>query len=262
MAAPINPTIKLKDCVFSYSEAAKQSESEFKRLWRMAFRGFKRMGINGFWEPKTEVLTVNANNTADLPPSCIQWIKVGQFNENGELQTLRINRQLTNFHANLPTRLDDIVPQIQSCSETLLNGGWYNGYGVYGDWGPSSVNQNFGAGSSLVQFGEFNIDWDARVILLDPNYAYTQVVLFFLSAPEMDDDYEIPMQYEEAMIDWLSWQDIKHIPANSHANNNSIRARAIAFKASLTQAKREYKPFRLAEAEQYSVESQMLAIKP
>jgi hypothetical protein len=49
------------------------------------------------------------------------------------------------------------------------------------------------------------------------------------------------------MIDWLSWQDVKHIPASSHFGRGDKNDRALAFRASRKKAWRDYRPFRLSE---------------
>ena len=71
----------------------------------------------------------------------------------------------------------------------------------------------------MIQFGECIVDWKQRIIILDTNYQYTEVVLEGMETPEMNDDYEIPLVFEEAMIAWLALQDILYLPATSHMNN-------------------------------------------
>ena len=114
MPAAISSQIKLKEIVYGYSEAARQSDSELLRLWRLCFTGFKQLGLNAFWQPKTEVIPVETQKIAYFPDDYIQWIKIGQFNSNnGELQTIQVNTSLTTFNADLDTRLTDITPEIQ-----------------------------------------------------------------------------------------------------------------------------------------------------
>lgn len=259
----IQRLIKLRDVIFFYIESAKQTEAAYMRLWRIAFRGFEQMGLNAFWEPLTVSLPVNPNKTADLPSNYLQWIKIGQFNSAGELQTLRVNEQLTTFKDNDPNRVSQITPEIQSA---LCGEGWY---GVSGDGGFTgagisdgySYQPEFGLGSRLVQYGECKVDTQNQVIILNTNYEYQHVVLEYLCSPEMNDDYQIPIQFKEAMIAWLGWQDVMYLPATGHVGNNAARYRANIFRAQLSLAKKMFKPFRLQEAMQYFVEGETLAIK-
>ena len=261
MPAAISSQIKLKEIVYGYSEAARQSDSELLRLWRLCFTGFKQLGLNAFWQPKTEVIPVETQKIAYFPDDYIQWIKIGQFNSNGELQTIRVNTSLTTFNADLDTRLTDITPEIQECAGALQSDLWFNGSDYW--YGPNgSSSRPFGLHSRLIQDGECVVDEKKRVIVLNTNYQYPHVVMEYVSAPEMDGDYAIPMQFEMAMRAFLAWQDIAYLPATSHINNNTVMMRGKMFKAQLSLAKRSYKPFRLQEAYQVAIESQVMTLKP
>jgi hypothetical protein len=261
MSASINSYIKLKEIVYGYSEAAKQSESEFLRLWRLCFTGFKQMGLNAFWQPKTQILTVEPQKVAYWPDDCIQWIKIGQFNWQGELQTLRVNEQLTTFHADMDNRLSDITPEIQDCEGVLQSQYWFDGQGFW--YGPySSQERPFGLHSRMIQYGECVVDVTKRMIILNTDYQYPQVVMEYVSAPEMDGDYAIPLQFEMATRTFLAWQDIAYLPATSHINNNTVMMRGRMFKAQLRLAKKMYKPVRMQELYQVAIESQMMSLKP
>lgn len=258
MAAPITQTIKLRDIVWSYSEASKRSEAEFLRLWRICFRGFKWFGLNATWEPDTIKITVNDNKTATLPVNCINWIKVGQLNGKNEFQTFARNTSLTTYRDNGPNRIADLTPEITSA---LLGPTWFGTYGFYGSSGAYDANPNFGAGSHLLQPGEFDVDMKNRVIILPQTYQYPDVYLMFLGAPLQNSEYEIPMQFEEAMIAWLAFEDIVNLPANGHVGNNTISMRGRIFASKLRHAKKMYKPFNIAEAEQYYRQSFLYGVK-
>lgn len=260
MPASITQTIQLRQVVYSYSEAAKSSEAEFLRLWRIAFRGFKFLGLNGFWEPQTTKIVVNQNNTANYPPDFIAWLKVGQLNAQNEFQTLAVNRSLTSYRDNGPNRISDIAPEI---TQSLLGPYWFSNNGFYGTayQGAFNPSQNFGAGSHLLQPGEFNMDDTNRVIILSTNYPYPHVYLMYLSSPQQNMDYEIPMQFEEAMISWLSLEDDVNLPGGGHAGNNSLVFKSKRFSAQAKLAKKMYKPFNIAEAEQYFRESFLYGVK-
>ena len=265
MPAPINQMIKLKETIFGYSESAKQSEADFKRLWRLAFKGFKQMGLSVFWAPKTVVLSVDPDTmTAEIPDDILQWVKVGQFNAAGELQTLRVNEQLTVFHDALPSRLSDIQPEIGDAQGSLQSELWYNGF----DWAGGGNQGGYGnqsalaLGSKMIQYGECTIDMQQRRIVLNPLYVWQEVVLEYIPAPEMDDDYSYPMQFEMAMHTWLGLWDIAMLPSSTHVNNNNIQMRQRLFKGQLGLAKRMFKPFRMQEVWQELIEAQNIGIKP
>ena len=261
MAAPISSSIKLRDCIFSYMESSKVPETDFLRLWRMAFRGFKQMGLNGFWEPVTERITVNDNKTATFPANCIVPIKVGQINAQGEFQTLAVNNDLTNYKDLSSNRIADLTPEVQ---EALIGPAYFNNYGFYGNnVGEDGLSgePDFGLGSHLLQPGECKIDKTNRVIILNTNYQYPHVFFMFLGAPDQNTDYEIPLQYEGAMIAWLAWKDIEHMPATSHMAGNAAIMRQKNFGIQCRLAKKMYKPFNITEANQLWREKIKYAIK-
>ncbi len=267
MPAEVFDQVKLKDIVLGYIELSKQTEAEFLRLWRICFNGFKFMGINAFWEPITTVLPVLSNATVVFPPDQIQWVKLGYFNQAGELATLRINKNLTTYKDNSLNRITDITDELQQVAPALLNDSWwwsstnFIGAQTYGANGYGYC-QKFGAGSHLVQPGEVRIDYENKIYVLNPQTFLTNIVLEYISSPQMNDDYCIPMQFELAMTAWLAWRDIIYLPATGHVGNNNVQMRANDFKAMLKVAKRSYKPFRLQEAYQEIIEGQNLGIKP
>lgn len=262
MQSDITRNVKLRDIIYMYSEESKQTSAEFLRLWRMAFRGFTQMGLMAFWEPRTVEIAVNANLTATLPTDYIQWVKVGQFNRNGELQTLMINEDLTTFKDVHPSRVSLIQPEITASSGALLSDYWFDGNGLYfNDSGGVVPFRGFGLGSHLLQPGQCRFDMDNNCIVLGQDYQWPHVVLEYISAPEKNDDYSIPIQFQEAMIAWLAWRDIINIPSSNRSNRGMVQSAALQFKSQLALAKKMYRPFHLQQAEQYFREAQKLAIK-
>lgn len=258
MQNTINNKVKLKDVIFMYSEESKQTSGEFLRLWRLAFRGFIKMGLMSFWAPKTILIPVNGNLTATLPGDYIKWVAVGTFNEQGEFQTLRINEDLTIFKDVDPNRISQIQPETNQMADIILWNAWYNGNYTSDSFGHGYAQAPpFGLGSKLLQPGQCKVDEENYCIVLGKNFMLQHVALKYISSPEADDDYAIPLQFQEAMIDWLGWKDIQRIPGKM----GMVDRAANIFKASLKVAKKMYEPFRIQEANQYFREAQKLAVK-
>lgn len=259
MAAPIGVYTKLKDIVLLYSEAAKQSDSTFLRLWRICFRGFQQMGLNAMWQSKTISIPVNANATATLPNDFIQWVKIGNFNDVGELQILSVNETLTTFKDTSPKRLADIASEVGSSSTALTTAPFAltNMNTANGNY----VTQNFGVGSRLLTVGQCRFDLANRVILLNTDFAYPHVILDYISSPEQDDDYQIPMQFQEAMIAWLYWQEIQYMPTTNKGSSGSKQQAAQNFKNQLLLARKTYKPIRIQDIALQAKESQLYGIQ-
>jgi len=265
MPAQITDKVKLKDVIFLYSEAAKQTEAEFLRLWRIAFRGFTQMGLNAFWEPITQVLPVLPNKIALFPDDQIVWCKIGYLNQAGELATLRVNDNLTTYKDASANRIADITDEVAQVAPYLNgNGFWYdcNGFsGIQGYGWRAGYCMHFGAGSHMQQPGNVKVDYNNRCYVLDTNTTLTNIAVMYLSSPIQNDDYQIPIQFQEALISWLGWQDDVYLPATSHMNNNSNAYKGNIFRAQVKLAKKMYKPFRLQEAYQEVIEAQNLGLK-
>jgi hypothetical protein len=220
MAAPIQPYVLLRDVIWMYSEASKQDDTKFLRLWRMAFRGFVQMGYNSFWQIVTMSLPVNDNRTVTLPDDYIIWTKVGQQIGN-EIVTMRNNQNLLTATCNY-----------EGIGDVVNSNYWFNGH--------TRCGCSCGRGNI-----EFKIVDGA--ILLNTDFEGDSLLLEYVGAPDQNDDYAIPFQFQEAMIDWLAWQDVKHIPATSHFGRGDKNDRALQFRASLKLAKKMYKPFRYSD---------------
>jgi hypothetical protein len=251
----IERDVKLSDCVMMYIDESKQTTREFRRLWALAFRGLTDIGLDVSWTPKTTLINVNANLTANVPTDFIDWVKIGVFNSLGEVATLRVNEQLTTYRDNVSTRLTDIQSEVGEDANYLQYPYWLGG------WDDNGYEHYFGAGSSLVQAGECRFDKANGLIVLDPHFAYTQVVLEYISSPIMDDDYSVDLKCQEALIAWLRFKDIQSLPSNRMVNISEKQFRQREYFLQKKLARKRVKPFRTQVSEQYSRESQRLAIK-
>lgn len=251
----IQQQVKLSDCVNMYIDESKQSSKEFRRLWALAFRGLTDIGLDVSWSPKQLAIPVNANATATLPTDYINWVRVGAFNGFGELATLRYNEQLTTYKDNQSNRLSAIQSQTGVAQNYLQFPYWLGG------WGDNEYQPGFGAGSGMVQNGDFKVDKANNVILFSPDFNVTQIVLEYVASPIMDDDYSTDLECQEALIAWLRWKDIQSLASNKMVNISEKTMRQREYDRQKKLAKRRIKPFRIMVAEQYFREAQRLAVK-
>lgn len=251
----IERMVKLSDCVNMYIDESRQSSKDFRRLWVLAFRGLTDIGLDVSWSPKTTLINVNANLTANVPIDFIDWVRVGVFNSFGEIATLRVNEELTTYKDNNPNRISDIQSQVGQDANYLQYPYWWGG------WDDNGYEHYFGAGSSLIQAGECKFDRNNNIIILDPYFAYTQIVLQYIASPIMDDDYAIDLKCQEALIAWLRWKDVQSLPSNRMVNISEKQLRQREYYAQKKLSRKRIKPFRMQISEQYSREAERLAIK-
>lgn len=222
MQNQIDQFVKLRDVIYMYLEGSKKTDAEYLRIWRMAFRGFTQMGLNSFWQPKTVTIPVNANRTVTLPSDYMQWIKVGMLSGN-QIVTLKNNQSLYTA-----------TSTYEGIANVVGSDVWFSGYVPVGR---TAARANI----------EFKVM--QGYIMLNTDFTGNAVVLEYICSPLKDDDFSIPVQFQEAMIAWLGWQDKNYLPSTSHVGNGNVQMLQANFRAQVKLARKMYKPFRLSEVQ-------------
>lgn len=212
MAKDTAKWVGLSEVIYQYLDQSKQTSVEYRRLWTIGVRGVEELGMDVFSTTKTVKLPVNANKTVNLPSDYIGFSKVGVFNASGEVSTLRRNKNLSSYKINQSDRIPNNTDDTTGNTYRLQDLAYVN----YFD-GARYVNI-FGAGSVLNSAGQFDIDEEQCILYLDNNYGYEYVVMEYLSSPADDVDYKIPIQIREAVLSYIAWKDIEHLPLGRRAS--------------------------------------------
>jgi len=212
MAKDTAKFVPLSEVIYQYIDQARLSNSDYRRLWTIGVRGVEEMGMDVYGTTKTVKLVVNANKTVTLPSDYVGFSKVGIFNQKGEVSTLRRNKNLSSYKINQTDRLTSNTDNSTGNTYRLQDLAFVN----YFD-GARYVNI-FGTGSVLNAAGEFDVDEEQGLIYLDNEYGYDYVVLEYLSSPADDVDYKIPVQIREAVLAFIAWKDIEHLPLGRRAS--------------------------------------------
>jgi hypothetical protein len=212
MAKDTAKWVCLSEVIYQYIDQARLSNADYRRLWTIGVRGVEEMGMDVYGTTKTVKLTINANKTVTLPSDYIGFSKVGIFNQKGEVSTLRRNKNLSSYKINQTDRLTSNTDNSTGNTYRLQDLAFVN----YFD-GARYVNI-FGTGSVLNAAGEFDVDEEQGLIYLDNEYGYDYVVLEYLSSPEDDADYKIPVQIRESVLAFIAWKDIEHLPLGRRAS--------------------------------------------
>lgn len=223
MAKDTAQWVGLSEIIYQYIDQAKLTNAEYRRLWTIGVRGVEELGMDVSSTPKTVKLFVKANKTVDLPSDYIGFSKVGVFNQQGEVATLRRNPDLTGYKIDMNDRLANNFDSTSSNTFRLQNLAYVN----YFD-GARYVNI-FGAGSVLKNEGEFDIDEEQGILYLDNNFGYTYVVMEYFSSPADDVDYKIPVQIKEAVLSYIAWRDIEMLPSGRRVNLTEKQTRRKEF---------------------------------
>lgn len=180
----------------------RKSDGDRDRYWILSFRALTELNFDFAAQPITFRLQRQANNTVLFPPGCIAWTKIGILNNNGELSTLKINNALTSWKDLNPNRLVDLTPDITDSLPTLIQSPFYLNYFYDGVYQPL-----FGVGGGLIQYGDIRVDEEHRVVILQPDFKYDQILFECLYSPQKDGDYKVPIQLREAIIAFIKWKD-------------------------------------------------------
>lgn len=179
-----------------------KSDGDRDRYWVLAFRALVELNFDFAAQPVTYRLPVQPNMTVAFPPGCISWSRIGILNNNGEISTLKINNALTSWKDLNPNRLTSLTPDITDSLPTLIQSPFYLNYFYDGVYQPL-----FGVGGGLIQYGDIRVDEENRVVILQPDFKYAQILFECIYSPEKDGDFKIFTALQEAVIAFIKWKD-------------------------------------------------------
>lgn len=249
--------ISLDSIINDYLNESEQSVHKYFKIFHIAFRGMDNLGIDFFYQIQTVALPVSATFISILPPNCLNVIKVGVLSGNGQVTPLNSNRNLTTYADLLPTR----ITQTQGSDSVFnwdlnCNGGWWFNY-----WAEGGYINLYGLPSGAPFLGSYTYDSFNRIIVLDGNFSFPQIIVECLVSPKEGQDYYVPVQFREALIAWMAWMDIRNVPSSRRGNLGDKRDRRTEFYNQRRLAIAQYSPFRIDDAYQASLEQTRYAIK-
>lgn len=247
--------IPLDEAINAYIDEAELSVHKYFKLWQLAFRVMTELGIDFFYQIKSVKLPINPNFTVDLPSDYLKYSKVGVLNDVGEIIPLRYNDKLTTY----AEFSSDRVQKTQDT--TLFNFFLFNTPIWYNFWTGNSFTTLYGMSSGAPFIGNFKIDNNAGVILLNETFSYTYIMLEYVASPQQDQQYFIPIQFKEAMIAGLAWLDIRSIPSSRRGNLGDKRDRRHEFYNQRRLAWARYRPLNLQEAYEWAQANTRLTVK-
>lgn len=202
MASDLQQYEPLRTMVAYALDEMGKSGGDEDRAWLFAFRGLSDMHFQFTAEPETVRLNVQGNKTVPFPSYCLGINKVGVLNADGELCSLKANNALTTWRDDNPNRLQDLANvDVNNSVGALSTIPWFVNYYYNG-----SYYNLFGVGPGLVTYGSYQVDQKNRVIILEPNFAYDQVLVEMITAPERNADYMVPVVLRESIIAFIKWK--------------------------------------------------------
>ena len=197
------PYITIESVIQDYLVENDKSIHDYFKVFHLAFRGLEQLGLDFFYRVQSVKLPINANFTVTLPADYLNWCKIGILNDNGAIITLKENNNMTTYADLLPNRIEktnDPDSLWLQDGQGLWSNFWNGGFGT------SSV---LGVPSGEPFVGEFKVDVENGVIILNQNFQRQYLMLEYLCSPQQGGTYYLPVQFREALIAWLNWKMAK-----------------------------------------------------
>jgi hypothetical protein len=246
--------ITLDSPINDYIIESEQSIHKYYKLFNLAFRCMEDLGLDFFYQIKSIKLDILPNKTILLPADYLNYTKMGILDGNGGLIPLTWNDKLTYHNDQNPSRLADV-------SSNIGNTYSFTSPTFYNYWNGSSYSNFYGVSYAGLSGGGFKIDEANGVILLDPTFGYTNLIMEYVASPQEGQEYYLPMQFREAMIAWLAWKDIANIPSSRKGNLGDKRDRRHEYFEARRKGIRQYRPFHLDQAHIADQQNQRLVVK-
>lgn len=247
--------ISLESCIYDYINRAELSQNKYFKLFHIAFSGLEDMGIDFFYQIKSVKLPINANKTVTLPADYLNYTKLGVLNGVGELIPLKYNEKLTTFADINPNRIVDTT------STNFINYYSFSSPIFYNFWNGNNYSNLYGINAIGLYGGGFKIDGQNGVILLDSSFGYQGLVLEYVASPQEGEEYYLPMQFRQAMINWLAWQDVINLPPTRRGAISNVAVRRHEYFEARRLGIAQYRPFYLDQAYLAHLESSRLVVK-
>lgn len=221
--------------------ASNASDSAIRNL---ALRGIREIGFDLGKKVKSLKLSINSNDTVNLPDDFVDLIKIGIVDSDGIIRVFGNNKNI-NYSRRMETatdqrpivndqfnsgpmdislnaigdRIDDkTATDNTSSSDNDLNAYIFENYIYQGGLG-----RLYGTGGGNLA-GEYRLNLDQNRIEVETNSAYTQVVIEYIADEARSSDPEVHVYAEEALRSYIYYKIVERkssVPANEKA-----RARA------------------------------------
>lgn len=245
--------ITMESVIQDFLSEGEYSVHKYFKTYHSAFRGAENMGLDFFYRVQSVKLPVNANFTVTLPANCLNVTKAGILNDNGVIIPLWNNPNMTTYADLLPDRIEKTT---DAASLWLESGGnvWYN------CWTGGGYSNVYGVSSGEPFVGEFKVDIENGIILLNQRFNRDYLMVEYVSSPDAGQECYIPVQFREALIAWLWWKDSKAV-AVRRGQVGLVRDLKHDFYTERTKAIAQWKPSTIMDKYQSSQEGSRLAVK-
>lgn len=247
--------MKISKAIYRYISQAGYNNGHYRRLYDIAVRGTKEIGLDVTSSPKTIRLDVLPNKTCQLPPDLLNVLNVGVVNNVGQIASIMRDDTVTAFRKlnTEASRFNEDDFATAPVDNTRLRD-----FAYLNSINGSSDYKAFGAYSKTTFIGTYTIDEDTMI--LNPEFPYDYIIVEYMATID-EDDVEIPEIAEEALISYIAWKDSQYMPTGRKMNLSEKSIRRTEFYNQKRLLKSRIHPFLPSEARDVSFDNEKLIVK-
>lgn len=239
--------VSIRQLVSEYLNSRDEGSDRFRRLYRIAtLAGVRKFNSDITGSFRTVLIEISPNGTVPFPEDYLNYSMVGIINSCGEGVPLVHNEDIVNVKRAFLAATDSVtgVPTIPSVGQQLNSPG-YPLFWLNYQWGDAYYHL-YGAAGGQPNYGEFQIDEDARCFLIAPGFQYSSILVEYLTNGYDCgcSQYMIHTFAADAFTAWLRWQDNCD---KKGVSQGTIRELRLEFAREKKLAKLRLNPVRIAE---------------
>jgi hypothetical protein len=191
-------------------ETGETGENKYARFYQLGVAYLREANIDKNGIIKVVSLSINSNDTANLPSDFIDYTNIGIIGTDGQMHSLGRNDKLS-----LLKVFDDCGDEIKLNVYQGIdppNGTYYPYYPYNANWKNGElVGRFFGIGGGNNVDGEFKIDINNRLILIKRvGYNIQNLVLEYIADINViNGDFQVHPYLIEPLKAWLYWKSIQ-----------------------------------------------------
>ena len=188
-------------------EIGESQPNKFARMYQIGLSGLREINtdVNGII--KIIELTINSNDTVDLPDDFMQYSKIGVYGSDGRIHSLGLDNSLSlnKVYSNcgVPIKHNEF-PTLDEF--TMFNNGFYPFFGVVGN--PLINGGLFGLGGGQNGYGYFRFDRQSNQLLLSNLHIdnYKIVMEYVADVNSSEGDFQVHPFIIQTIKDWILWK--------------------------------------------------------
>ena len=247
--------MKISKIIYRYISQAGYNNGHYRRLYDIAVRGVKEIGLDVTSSPKTIRLNVLPNKTCQLPSDILNILNVGVINNVGQIASIKRDDTVTSF------RMDNTASSRFSENDfatAAIDNTRLRDFAYLNSINGSSDYKAFGAYTKTTFIGTYSINEDTMI--LNPEFPYEYIIMEYMATID-EDDVDVPEISEEAVIAYIAWKDAQYMPTGRKMNLSEKSIRRTEFYNQKRLLKSRIHPFLPNEARDVSFDNEKLIVK-